>query len=60
VTDRERRRLARLAPERFYLFPDGSVHAVAGVAHLEDDEGAITLPTTDDKPVVLRRVEFDK
>lgn len=47
-------RQARLAPPTLYLGPDGRLHLVAGIAHLEDAEGRVVIETTS-QPLVLVR-----
>lgn len=41
-----------------YLTPWGTLIEVTGAAHLEDDEGRITIDTTDAGPLVLVRAEI--
>ena len=50
-------RQARLAPARMYLTPWGQLIEVGGCAHLEDDEGRITIQT-EDGPLELVRAEL--
>ena len=50
---------ALLAPSRYYLHPPtGRVVEIAGVAHLETEDGSIVIETADG-PLTLTRVDFD-
>lgn len=41
----------------FYLDPWGKIVEAEGVTHLEDSEGAITLPGPNGEALVFRRVK---